>query len=256
LEEPAHRPAAAAEDSRREASVETSAYASEPSGLRRVRPWHPLAYIIWLLPRRLRRLSGELNVGVDGRVLDYGCADKPYRSFFADGVDYVGADLPGNPHADVIINPDGGVGVPDKSFDAVMSTQVLEHVGDPAAYLAECLRVLRPGGLMLLSTHGMMVYHPDPVDLWRWTEAGLRTAVERAGFDVIHTEGVMGLAAVGLQFLQDATIWRLPPVLRPALALCFQPLVGLADRLDSDAARRNNALVFALVAERPRDAVQ
>jgi SAM-dependent methyltransferase len=191
-------------------------------------------------------------VQTDGRVLDYGCADKPYRSFFADSVEYVGADLPDNPHADVTIDRDGRVGVAAESFDAVVSTQVLEHVSDPAAYLDECLRVLRPGGRMLLSTHGMMVYHPDPVDLWRWTEAGLRTAVERAGFNVIHSEGIMGLAAVGLQFIQDATIWRLPPVLRPALALLLQPLVGLADQLDSDAARLNNALVYALVAERPR----
>lgn len=37
-------------------------------------------------------------------------------------------------------------------FDAVISFEIFEHLEDPAKYLAECLRVLRPGGLMILST--------------------------------------------------------------------------------------------------------
>lgn len=35
---------------------------------------------------------------------------------------------------------------PDGAFDAVISSNVLEHVQDPARVLAECLRVVRPGG--------------------------------------------------------------------------------------------------------------
>ena len=33
--------------------------------------------------------------------------------------------------------------------------------------------VRAPGGAVLASTHGVQVYHPAPVDLWRWTHAGL-----------------------------------------------------------------------------------
>ncbi|TFW61132.1 class I SAM-dependent methyltransferase [Bradyrhizobium sp. MOS001] len=36
---------------------------------------------------------------------------------------------------------------PDQSFDAVISSNVLEHVADPAAVMKECFRVLRPGGV-------------------------------------------------------------------------------------------------------------
>ena len=133
----------------------------------------------------------------------------------------------------------------------MLSTQVLEHVPDPRAYLAEALRVLRPGGRMLLSTHGTFVYHPDPVDLWRWTCEGLRLEVERAGFEVIRFEGIIGPVASGLQLIQDATYYRLPRPLRPVWALLIQSLARLSDRLERQWMRDLNGSVFALVAERP-----
>lgn len=226
---------------------------SRPSGLRgHPPPWHPLAFIVKALPRALRRLAGHLEVPRSGRVLDYGCADVPYRHFFGTDVEFVPADLPGNPDATVEISPDGTLPVPGASFDAVLSTQVLEHVVDPATYLAECFRVLRPGGRMLLSTHGLMVWHPDPVDHWRWTCSGLRKAVEDAGFTVVRFEGVMGLGATALQLLQDAYYFRLPRPLRHVLALVIQSLATLLDRIEPAASRNMNAMVFALVAEKPQ----
>lgn len=226
-------------------------HVARPRELRRSRPGHRLAYIIWLLPRRLEELSRRLEVPSHARVLDYGCAEQPYRRFFAGTTEFVGADLPGNPDAAVTIAADGTLPVEDDSFDAVLSTQVLEHVSDPATYLGECLRVLRPGGRLLLSTHGMMVYHPDPVDYWRWTGAGLAHAVETAGFDVVHVEGIMGLAAVGLQFVQDSIYYRLPRRLRAPVAGIFQGLIAFADRLLPAGRDDGNAMVYAIVAEKP-----
>ena len=133
----------------------------------------------------------------------------------------------------------------------MLSTQVLEHVRDPQVYLAECMRVLRPGGRLLLSTHGIMVYHPDPVDYWRWTGEGLKRAVEQAGFKVVRFEGIMGLGATGVQLVQDSLYWRLPRRMQPVFAFVMQRLARLLDRHESDESRRLNSLVFALVAEKP-----
>lgn len=212
--------------------------------------WHHLAYIARALPAALDRLIRGLAPAPGSRILDYGCADQPYRGFFPAGVDYVGADLPGNPAATVGIAVDGTVAAPDASFDVVLSTQVLEHVDDPTVYLSECFRVLRPGGILVLSTHGMMIYHPDPVDLWRWTCEGLRRAVGDAGFEVAHFEGIMGMGATGLQLVQDAALRRIPAALRPPVVLVMQALVAFADRLESRHSRDLNALVFAVVARR------
>jgi SAM-dependent methyltransferase len=234
------------------AKAYASAYASRPEYLRDARPWHRFAYILRKMGECFEALSKDLRVQSGGRVLDYGCADAPYREIFPPGIEYVGADLPGNPHpvATAEIRPDGTVAVGDESCDAVLSTQVLEHVENPTVYLSECARVLKPGGRMLLSTHGVMIYHPDPVDLWRWTGEGLRKAIEEAGFEVERLEGVMSLGASGLQLLQEAVLWRLPALLRAPYTLLMQGLIALADRIATDESRRMNALVFAVVARK------
>lgn len=215
--------------------------------------WDRLGYIQRKLPDALATAIADLRLPPTADVLDFGCADQPYRHLLPESVNYVAADLPGNGDAGVHIQPDGRLPLPDAQFDAVFSTQVLEHVPDPATYLAECARVLRPGGRLLLSTHGIMVYHPDPVDYWRWTGAGLQRQIEACGLHVAQRSGVMGLAATGLQLFQDALYWRLPRWLRRPWTTLMQPLIALFDRVDSPSARAMNALVFIVIGVKPTD---
>jgi SAM-dependent methyltransferase len=106
------------------------------------------------------------------RVVDVGSGAKPYYPFFADGAsEYVGVDAV-DPAADVQ-GPVEQLPVSDGSYDLVLCTQVLEHVAEPARVVSELRRVVAPGGRVLASTHGVQVYHPNPVDLHRWTHAGL-----------------------------------------------------------------------------------
>lgn len=225
--------------------------AERPADLRRLPRWHRLAFVARRLDAAIADLISDLGAAPGHRVLDYGCADAPYRGLFAEGVEYVGADLSGNPAASVEIAPDGSLPEPDASFDFVLSTQALEHVIDPALYLAECARVLRPGGRLLLSTHGTMVFHPDPVDLWRWTTQGLERVIIDAGLEIERFEGVVGLSATGLQLLQDGMLLRIPGVLHRPVSLAFQLLIAAVDRFSRPEDRRLNALVFAVIARKP-----
>jgi SAM-dependent methyltransferase len=211
---------------------------------------HPYAYHIRCLEAAVRRLSRELDLAEGSRVLDYGCAEMPYRRLFGPGIQYVGADLAGNPVAELVLRPDGSLPLGDGQVDAVISTQVLEHAEDPQLYLKEAWRVLKPGGRLLLSTHGIFAYHPDPVDLWRWTGEGLRKAVTDAGFEVMRLEGVVGLASTGLQLVQDAISYRIPKRWLSKLALLAQPIVAFADRFETSQSLSYNAQVFALVGEK------
>ncbi|MGH3658867.1 MAG: class I SAM-dependent methyltransferase, partial [Micromonosporaceae bacterium] len=53
---------------------------------------------------------------------------------------------------------------PDSAFDAVVSMQVVEHLWDQPRYAAECARVLRPGGVLVISTPNRLTFSPgyDP----------------------------------------------------------------------------------------------
>ena len=115
------------------------------------------------------------------RLLDVGCGEMPYLSLFDPHArEVVGLDNSENPHAS-LVGAIEAIPVEDASFDVVLCAQVLEHVDDPALGIAELSRVTRPGGRVLLSTHGTMVYHPNPVDLWRWTGAGLERLLRENG---------------------------------------------------------------------------
>ena len=117
------------------------------------------------------------------RVLDFGSGGSPYRFLFPNA-EYLRADLEGE-GLDFTISPEGRLaGETTADFELILSTQVLEHVPDPAVYLSECRRLLRPGGKLLLTTHGTYEDHLCPSDYFRWTADGLRLVLGNAGFKV------------------------------------------------------------------------
>lgn len=225
-------------------------------GVRRAlpRPWHRGYAVLRGLYRAVEDLSRHVDGGGGaggGTLLDFGCGDMPYEGLLRPRVQqYVGIDLPGNPRAQFTLKADGTTDAPDASADVVLSTQVLEHVVSPEVYLGECRRMLKPGGLLLLSTHGHWKYHPDPVDLHRWTGPGLRGLLSQQGFGVVEIRGVLGLAAAGLQLFQDGLLSRTPRKLRPLVSLPLQQCIRLADLLHNDRHRANDAAVFVVAARK------
>lgn len=228
---------------------------ARPTDVHSLARWDPFSYVAGQLEALVRELACPSSLPSGARLLDYGCATQPYRHLFGPGIDYVGADLHGNPLARVELREDGTVPLPDSSFDMVLSTQVLEHVVDPAGYLAECYRLLKPGGSVVLSTHGIMYYHPDPEDYWRWTSGGLVKVVEDAGLQVSNIRGVLGLAPAALQLLQWATLGHVPKVARRPYTMLMQGLIAVSDRRYTDVSRVHNALVLGVHATRLGDTV-
>jgi SAM-dependent methyltransferase len=116
-------------------------------------------------------------------VLDYGSGGSPYRPLFGKCT-YHRADLVGGSKLDFEYGLDAKLPPELSGYDCVLSTQVLEHVDAPGAYLEECYRVLRPGGCLILTTHGLYEDHACPYDYWRWTIYGLKRLVENSGLKV------------------------------------------------------------------------
>jgi SAM-dependent methyltransferase len=147
------------------------------------------------LANHLREAAARLPEGV---VLDIGCGAKPYASLFREP--YIGLDLStrhGSPDA---IATAEDLPVRSGSVATVLSTQQLEHVMEPRRVLGEACRVLYDDGVLLLSTHGVWVHHPDPHDYWRWTEEGLVKLIEGEGFQVtyVRRQGELVGAVAGL----------------------------------------------------------
>jgi SAM-dependent methyltransferase len=169
---------------------------------------------------RLRRqieheLDATLRPAAGDLVVDIGCGDMPYQSLFESrGARYLGCDIDGP--APVRIIPEQPIPLDDGCANVVVSFQVLEHVWDLAWYLGECRRLLRPGGRLLLSTHGTHAFHPSPADYWRWTHTGLERLFRVGGewSSVTVTPGAGTTACLGLLHVhqdvlrQDSTGWR------------------------------------------------
>lgn len=174
--------------------------------------------------------------GAAQAVLDIGCGEKPYLPFFAGvAASYVGLDAWPGPQVDVVGAAEA-LPFPDASFDAVVSTQMLEHAPDPPRVLREAFRVLRPGGVLLLSTHGTAAWHPGPHDFWRWTHEGLEKVVrDNGGWSRVELTAAGGTAAcfgylIG-GYLHGALRARPLRPLRPLVLAASNALFAALDRV-------------------------
>jgi SAM-dependent methyltransferase len=133
----------------------------------------------------------------------------------------------------VTIRADVSAGLPfrDATLDGALSVEVLEHVPDDAATLAELTRVLKPGGRLIVTVPFMFRYHPDPADFRRYTPSGLRALLERHGFDVDSVAGLGG-KPLGLLLWIDSLHFVVRVALRCGL-VPFRGLFAASSRRDS-----------------------
>jgi GT2 family glycosyltransferase/ubiquinone/menaquinone biosynthesis C-methylase UbiE len=96
--------------------------------------------------------------------------------------------------------------LPDASIDLVVSFETLEHLPDQLRFLAEVRRVLRPGGLFLVSTPERMVYSaagsdPNPYHVLELTEAEFSALLSRhfASSQVLRQRPVLGSLVSGAE---------------------------------------------------------
>lgn len=131
--------------------------------------------------------------------------DQPYsadlRPFFAQ-TEYIGCDIRPGPGVDRIED------VHQLSFAAdtlgtVLMLETLEHVRNPLQAMSEVFRVLRPGGLAVISSCMDFPVHEHPADYWRFAPQGFDLLLERFIPRQVYVQGVPvlphSLAGVGLK---------------------------------------------------------
>jgi SAM-dependent methyltransferase len=178
-----------------------------------------------------------------GSVLDVGCGEMPFRGLLPKAARYTGIERPaagdfGMGRHPEIVDFDGlTIHFPAAGQDHILCTEVLQHVEDPVALIAEMHCVLRPRGTLVATVPFAAHVHHAPYDYHRFTRYCLRqifpgfegVAVEARGNDlaVIANKFVV----VCLRLAKPSRPWLLPLLLlaRPA-AMVSVGLVHLSLR--------------------------
>ena len=137
------------------------------------------------------------------RILDAGCGERQFRKFCSH-LEYVGQDFAAydglgdqrglqtgswdQTKLDIICDITA-VPEPDCSFDAILCTEVLEHVADPVAVLREFSRLLRPHGYLILTAPFCSLTHFAPLHFSTgFNHYWYSIHLEALGFSVLETQ--------------------------------------------------------------------
>lgn len=160
---------------------------------------------VWL-ERELEAFGKSLPEGA--LVLDAGAGSQKYASKFSrqryETADFEQVDKHYKPSTYVCDLR--SIPVEDGRFDAVVFTQVMEHLPEPHLVLAELHRVLKPGGTMFFSAPLFYQEHEQPYDFYRYTQFGLTFQFSKAGFTIVELrwlEGFMATVAHQLRYLRS-----------------------------------------------------
>lgn len=110
------------------------------------------------------------------------------------------------------------------SLDLVVCQETVEHVPDPFAAVREMARVLRPGCRIYLQVPFMIGYHPGPEDYWRFTRAGVRTLLDRAGI----REATIGISVGSGTGMYRIAVEFLAGLMGRVAASLYHPAKGVA----------------------------
>ncbi len=138
------------------------------------------------------------------RVLDLGGQKYNKRGNFdigACGLSVTYANLVTDKGTDVACDAKS-LPFPDGSFDAVICSELLEHVPAPAPVIAECRRVLKPGGTLLVTVPFLFRIHGDPEDYGRYTDSYWQKTMNEAGFTIKEIEKHGHYASVLAEFIR------------------------------------------------------
>lgn len=131
-------------------------------------------------------------------LVDVGSGDSPYRSVI-DHVGYVGIDRRPRGRDALLVTADAAtLPLRDGVADALLCTEVIEHVPDEHALAAELARIGAPGARLLLSAPFVHGVHEQPYDFRRLTSIGLVTTLEAAGWRVETVSSIGGPVVVAL----------------------------------------------------------
>jgi ubiquinone/menaquinone biosynthesis C-methylase UbiE len=118
----------------------------------------------------------------NAKILDIGSGNSSYNRFFPNRI---ALDLDPARKPDVIGDAHN-LPFKDGKIEAILSTDVCEHLKDPVKAVSEMHRVLKQNGLVIFTTRFVFPIHDAPGDYWRFTKYGLRQLFR--DFEILELE--------------------------------------------------------------------
>jgi SAM-dependent methyltransferase len=171
-----------------------------------VKPYSILINPFYIIRLGLYKGLKEKATKLSGKLLDFGCGSKPYKSLFTNVQEYIGLDMENEGHSHKMEQIDvyyDGKTIPfeDNHFDSIFSSEVFEHIFDLEPILAEINRVLKKDGQMLVSVPFAWNEHEIPNDFGRYTSFGLEHILKKSGFEIVESKKTGHFAAVVAQYM-------------------------------------------------------
>ncbi|MCI5140299.1 MAG: class I SAM-dependent methyltransferase [Candidatus Electrothrix sp. ATG1] len=149
----------------------------------------------WYVTNFIKELGKSLPAG--SSILDAGAGESVYKKEFSH-CDYKSIDLAvgetdwNYSNLDYIA-PLHDMPIENNAFDAILCTQVLEHLEWPRESVKEMYRVLKPGGRLYITVPMAQNEHQTPYDFYRYTSYGIKSICSNAGFREISVVPFGGL---------------------------------------------------------------
>jgi len=175
---------------------------------------------------------GQVSPDRRGLFIDLGCGAQPYRSLYVNRFKQVLAvDYNSRSRIDVRLDVTR-LPFRDRSADVLLLSEVIEHVLDGARVLGEVSRVLKPGGVLLITWPFMYPLHDLPHDYVRYTEFAVQQLAEQCGLQIATLERRGNIFCVAGALAEQMLHSALTGVTRiPGIGKMFRPLLPLSQSL-------------------------
>ena len=144
--------------------------------------------------------------GYKGNILDIGCGQSPYNFLLNKaetkyyGIDIVDAEK--FDYKNSLITPFNGEDIPfeDDKFDAIICTEVMEHVANYQKLTDEIYRIMKKGATGIVTIPWSARYHYIPWDYFRYTPSSLKTIFSKFSSAQIKPRGT-DIAAISSKII-------------------------------------------------------
>ena len=167
---------------------------------------------------------------VSGNLLDLGCGMAPLYCLYKDyATDITCVDWGNSMHENSYLDFEQDLNQPlevaNDTYQAIILSDVLEHIRKPELLLSETHRILQPEGYLLMNVPFFYWLHEQPFDYYRYTQFALKSMAEDCGYTVIELKPYGGAPEI----LTDITAKLLKniPLVGKLLAMLIQKITWL-----------------------------